>query len=191
MAFRLLWASSPRWLSFALWAWYGAHPGETPSVSEQELAKSAPTCEQGLRRRFAVVHSSISLKAAARLSETHLLRFASPTCALNYTFYLLSNVCFLYLVHDASFSCWKSGWLATAPPLPTALGAGVGGMLTASFAGVSASVLRLLRLVPLVAMPAAACCCCIAVQREQSIPRGVALATASGASTTEGAFWAA
>ena len=48
-----------------------------------------------------------------------LLLFVSYMC-MNYTFYLLANWVFLYLIQERQFSSLESGWLATAPPLAAA-----------------------------------------------------------------------
>ena len=47
---------------------------------------------------------------------------------MNYVFYLIANWCFLYLVQERHFNILEGGWLAAAPPLAAALGAGIGGI---------------------------------------------------------------
>src|SRR6202022_1818181 len=75
--------------------------------------------------------SSISLQRLVHLvgNRSVLLLAVSYMC-MNYTFYLLSNWVFLYLVQERRFSLLESGWLAAAPPLAAAIGAGIGGVAT-------------------------------------------------------------
>jgi len=178
----LLFASLPAVALIALWAWYGRNsPREHPSVSEQELREIGNPPP---------VDSSISLKQLLSLfrSRNVLLLFLSYMC-MNYTFYLLSNWVFLYLVQERNFSSLESGWLATAPPLAAALGAGIGGALTA------VSIRRFgnqwgYRAVPLIAMPAAAGLLLFAVNASNPYLALAALAACFGSvELTEGAFW--
>ena len=60
------------------------------------------------------------------LRDRNVLLLGISYMCMNYTFYLLSNWVFLYLVQERKFSLLESGWLATAPPLAAALGAGIG-----------------------------------------------------------------
>jgi hypothetical protein len=53
-----------------------------------------------------------------------LLTFAYG--CMNYTFYLLVNWCFLYLVQERHFALLEGGFLASAPPIGAAVGAAVG-----------------------------------------------------------------
>ena len=111
--------------------------------------------------------------------------------SMNYTFYLLSNWVFLYLVQERHFSALESGWLASAPPLAAAVGAGLGGLVTALL------VRRFgnrwgYRLVPLVALPAAAVLLMVAVNAANPYLAVAALAVCFGSvELTEGAFWGA
>ncbi len=107
----------------ALWGWYGRNtPREHPSMSEQELEEigSPPKA-----------HASITLRQLLPLiaNRNVLLLFFSYMC-MNYTFYLLSNWVFLYLIQERHFSALDSSWLAMAPPLGAAVGAGLGGIAT-------------------------------------------------------------
>ena len=132
----------------ALWAWYGRNtPRQHPSVSEEELVEIGNQPQ---------VHSSISARQLLRLCANRnvLLLFISYMC-MNYTFYLLSNWVFLYLVQERNFSVLDSGVLAIAPPLAAAVGAGVGGLVTGILTQRCGNRWGY-RIVPLVAMPAAA-----------------------------------
>ena len=92
------------------------------------------------------------------LGNRNVLLLFLSYMSMNYTFYLLSNWVFLYLIQERHFSLLESGWLATAPPLAAALGAGVGGMVTGALTQ-RFGTLWGYRIVPLVAMPAAGACC--------------------------------
>src|SRR5580658_2514398 len=107
----LLWASLPALGLISLWAWYGRNtPREHPAVTERELAEIGNQPQ---------VDSSISVRQLLRLLKDRnvVLLFVSYMC-MNYTFYLLSNWVFLYLIEERHFSSLESGWLAVAPPLP-------------------------------------------------------------------------
>jgi MFS transporter, ACS family, glucarate transporter len=110
---------------------------------------------------------------------------------MNYTFYLLSNWVFLYLIQERHFSSLDSSWLSMAPPLAAALGAGIGGVLTSTLTQ------RLgtrwgYRIVPLAAMSCAAALLLVAVNASNAYLALAALALCFGAvELTEGAFWGA
>jgi MFS transporter, ACS family, glucarate transporter len=180
----LAWSALPALGLIALWAWYGRNsPREHPSMSQQELDEigSQPA-----------THSSISLRqlAAVIANRNVLLLFISYLC-MNYTFYLLSNWVFLYLVEERHFSSLEGSWLAAVPPLAAAAGAGAGGLLT----GVCTQRLGNrwgYRFVPLVAMVSAAVLLLIAVSASNPYLAVGALALCFGAvELTEGAFWGA
>jgi sugar phosphate permease len=180
----LVWASLLAVPLIAAWAWYGRNtPREHPSVSPQELAEigSAPQ-----------THSSISVRQLVALvgNRNVMLLFISYT-SMNYTFYLLSNWVFLYLVQERHFSALESGWLAMAPPLAAAVGAGIGGIVTSALTQRFGS-LKGYRLVPLVAMSCAAALLLFAVNATNPYVAVAALAICFGAvELTEGAFWGA
>ena len=138
------------------------------------------------------VHASISVKQMLGLLRNRnvLLLFISYM-SMNYTFYLLSNWVFLYLVQERHFSVLESGWLATAPPLAAALGAGVGGLVT----GVLTQRFGALwgyRIVPLIALPAAGALLLIALNASNAYWAVATLAMCFGSvELTEGAFWGA
>ena len=76
-------------------------------------------------------HASINFRQILRLigNRNVFLLFFSYMC-MNYTFYLLSNWVFLYLIQDRHFSSLDSAFLSMAPPLGAAVGAGLGGVAT-------------------------------------------------------------
>jgi ACS family glucarate transporter-like MFS transporter len=110
---------------------------------------------------------------------------------MNYSFYLLSNWVFLYLVQERHFSLLESGWLAIAPPLAAAAGAGIGGVITGQLC------LRLgdrwgYRLVPLIAMPLAGALLLIAVNAANPYFALAGLSICFAAvELNEGAYWGA
>ncbi|MDP9012136.1 MAG: MFS transporter [Pseudomonadota bacterium] len=191
----LVWASLPALLLIGLWGWYGRDtPREHPSVSALELAEigtlpAAPGAEGGAGADVRV-HSSISWRQLLPLlGNRNVLLLAISYMCMNYTFYLLSNWVFLYLVQERKFSLLESGWLATAPPLAAALGAGAGGVATSILCKKFGDRWGF-RVVPLVAMPAAAVLLLLAVNAANPYWAVVALATCFGCvELTEGAFW--
>jgi MFS transporter, ACS family, glucarate transporter len=178
----LVWASLPALALIGLWAWYGRNsPREHPAISQQELD------EIGTRPS---VDSTIGWRQLLPLLRDRnvLLLFFSYLC-MNYTFYLLSNWVFLYLVEERHFSSLEGGWLAMVPPLAAAAGAGVGGILTGLL------ITRLgsrwgYRVVPMVALVLAAILLLVAVNASNPYLAVAALAGCFGAiELAEGAFW--
>jgi ACS family glucarate transporter-like MFS transporter len=180
----LLWASLLAPGLIVLWGWYGRDtPREHPAVSAQELREigSPPA-----------VDSSISLKQLLAVlgNRNVVLLFISYMC-MNYTFYLLSNWVFLYLIQERGFSSLESGWLAVVPPLGAAFGAGAGGLVTALLAQRFGNRWGY-RIVPLVALPASAALLLIAVNVSNPYLALAALAMCFlSVELTEGAFWGA
>jgi len=108
---------------------------------------------------------------------------------LNYSFYLLSNWVFLYLVQERKFSVLESGWLAIAPPLAAALGSGVGGLITAALCRRFGDRWGY-RLVPLIAMPIAGVLLLVSVDAANPYWAVVGLAVCFAAvELNEGAYW--
>jgi MFS transporter, ACS family, glucarate transporter len=180
----LVWSSLPTLGFIALWAWYGRNtPREHRSMSEQELAEIGSQPQ---------AHSSINFRQILKLvgDRSVLLLFFSYMC-MNYTFYLLSNWVFLYLVQDRHFSSLDSSFLSMVPPLGAAVGAGLG--------GIAAGILmqRLgnrwgLRIVPILAMTSTAVLLLLAVNASSAYLALAALALCFLAvELTEGSFWAA
>jgi ACS family glucarate transporter-like MFS transporter len=181
----LMWASLPALALIAVWSWYGRNtPREHPSVTPEELEE--------IGSQPAAAHSSIKLRQLAALmgNRNVVLLFVSYMC-MNYTFYLISNWVFLYLIQERHFSALQSSWLSTAPPLGAALGAGIGGALTGVF------IQRLgnlwgYRVVPLAALSSAALLLLIAVNVSSAYAALAALTLCFGAvELTEGAYWGA
>jgi MFS transporter, ACS family, glucarate transporter len=180
----LAWASLPAVALIALWAWYGRNtPREHPAISARELAEigsQPPT------------HSSVSVKQLLTLAaDRNVMLLFISYMSMNYTFYLLSNWVVLYLVQERHFSLLESGWLAMAPPLAAALGAGVGGAITGALAQRFGSLWGY-RILPLVALMAAAVLLLVAVNASNPYLAVAALASCFGAvELTEGAYWGA
>ena len=180
----LVWTSMPTLALIALWGWYGRNtPREHPSISHQELEEigSPPKA-----------HSSITLRQLLPLigNRNVLLLFFSYMC-MNYTFYLLSNWVFLYLVQERHFSTLDSSWLAVAPPLAAAVGAGLGGIATSLLAQRFGNRWGY-RIVPLCAMTSAALLLLLAVNAANPYFALTALSLCFLAvELTEGPFWGA
>ena len=180
----LLWTGVPSVVLILVWAWYARNsPREHPAVTAEELstigAKDTPP-----------VDSNIGIKQLSNiLRNRSVLMLALSYLCFNYSFYLLSNWVFLYLVQERHFSVLESGWLASTPPLASAVGAGVGGAIT------SALCLRFgnrwgYRLLPLIAMPTVAALLMFSVRTANPYWAVAGLATCFAAvELNEGAYW--
>ena len=181
----LIWTTTPAFLLALWWGWYGRNtPAEHPAVTAAELAE--------LEGGMAASDQRITLKrvwTVLRNRDVLLLTFAYA--CMNYTFYLLVNWCFLYLVQERHFALLEGGFLASAPPIGAAVGATVGGLLAAPLVrrlGLRAG----LRMVPLVALPASALLLFLAVDAANPYIAVAALTLCFAAiEMTEGPFWAA
>jgi ACS family glucarate transporter-like MFS transporter len=180
----LFWISAPVLVLLGCWTWYARNtPGEHPAMSTSELTEIGD-------HRATAVDSSISFARLLRvLTDRNVFVIAVSYLCMNYVFYLLSNWVFLYLVQERHFSVLESGWLATAPPLAAALGAGLGGILT------NALLPRFgtrwgYRIVPLVALPLAGLLLLLAVHAANAY---VAVATLAACylavELTEASYW--
>jgi ACS family glucarate transporter-like MFS transporter len=187
----LLLSSLPALALIALWAWYGRNtPREHPSMTARELAEIGS--HHLSAKDDAGIPSAPSPKQLLRLvGNRSVLLLAISYMCMNYTFYLLSNWVFLYLVQERRFSLLESGWLATAPPLAAALGAGIGGVVTGMLCQRFGDRWGF-RLLPLVALPASAVLLLLAVNATNPYLAVAALAMCFGCvELTEGAFWGA
>jgi ACS family glucarate transporter-like MFS transporter len=182
----LQWASLPAVALIAIWAWYGRDtPREHPSVSADELAEIGSEA-------VAAVDAHISwLKLRSILTNRNVLLLAVSYLCMNYSFYLLSNWVFLYLVQERKFSVLESGWLASTPPLAAALGAGIGGLITGVLCQRFGDRWGY-RLVPLISLPIAGVLLLISVSAANPYLAVVGLACCFGAvELNEGAYWGA
>jgi len=180
----LLWVSLPAIGLIAVWAWYGRNsPREHPAVSTQELAEIGS-------QDTAAVDSKIDFKQLLNiLGNRNVLLLATSYLCMNYSFYLLSNWVFLYLVQERHFSLLESGWLATAPPLAAAAGSGVGGVMTGYLCRRFGNRWGY-RLVPLIAMPSAGALLLISVSASNPYLAVAGLALCFAAvELNEGAYW--
>jgi ACS family glucarate transporter-like MFS transporter len=181
----LAWTTLPAFLLALWWGWYGRNtPAEHPAITAAELAElegSVVPVDQHitLRRIWTVVKNR----------DVLLLTFAYA--CMNYTFYLLVNWCFLYLVQERHFALLEGGFMASAPPIGAALGATVGGLLAAPLV-VRFGLRSGLRIVPLVALPASGLLLFLAVDAASPYVAVAALSLCFAAiEMTEGPFWAA
>lgn len=186
----LIWSSLPALILIGSWAWYGRNtPREHRSVTAQELAEIGDhndAAEAGKANATFTARQFFAL-----LRNRNVLLLAVSYMCMNYTFYLLSNWVFLYLVQERHFSLLEGGWLASTPPLAAAVGAGVGGLATGLLCRRWGDRWGY-RLVPLVAMPAAAALLLFAVNTAHPYVAVAALATCFGCvELTEGAYWGA
>ncbi|HME39307.1 MAG TPA: MFS transporter [Steroidobacteraceae bacterium] len=182
----LLWASLPAIGLIALWAWYGRNtPREHPGVSARELVEIGS-------QDPAPIDTKINFKQLLNiLKNRNVLLLASSYLCMNYSFYLLSNWVFLYLVQERHFSLLESGWLGMAPPLAAAAGAGAGGMITGSLCRRFGNRWGY-RLLPLTAMPIVGALLLLSVNAGNPYWAVAGLAFCFAAvELNEGAYWGA
>lgn len=182
----LFWPALPAVGLVALWAWYGRDtPAQHPKVTPEELAELD---------EYSVAHSATSIswrRLAHLLSDRSILMLTLSYTASNYVFYLLGNWCFLYLVQERHFNILEGGWLAAAPPLAAALGAGAGGKIAADLCS-RFGVRWGFRLVPLVSLPAVGGLLLVAVYSPSPYGAVIALSLCYAAhQLNEGPYWAA
>lgn len=182
----LAWSAIPPVLLIGLWAWYARNtPREHPAVSAAELAELGDAAQ-------ANVDDKITLRRLLRLlthRNTSLL--ALSYLAMNYSFYLLSNWCFLYLIQQRHFSVLESGWLAMAPPIAAGVGSGIGGIATGRLCERFGAAWGY-RGVPLVALPLVGVLLLVAVRTANAYVAVAALTACFGfVEINEAAYWAA
>jgi MFS transporter, ACS family, glucarate transporter len=180
----LLFTTLPALLFIGAWAWYGRDtPRVHPSVQKEELE------EIGDRSTEHAVPASGGRLLHLLTNRNVGLLFISYLC-MNYTFYLLANWVFLYLIQERKFSILESGWLATVPPLAAALGAGLGGYLT-SIACARLGARWGYRIIPLIVMPSAGLLLLVAVSTAHAYFAVFVMALCYClVELTEGSYWA-
>jgi ACS family glucarate transporter-like MFS transporter len=180
----LVWTTLPAFAVIALWAWYGrGEPREHPAVTPAELAEIGTSGPPAAAPRAG--------RTLRMLADRNVLLLAISYLCMNYTFYLLANWVFLYLVQERHFSVLEGGWLASGPPLAAAVGAGVGGLLT-GLACRRFGERRGYRLVPLLSLPAAGLLLLVAVDSPNAWVAVGVLALCYGLiELNEGAYWGA
>jgi ACS family glucarate transporter-like MFS transporter len=182
----LFWPAMPALALIAFWAWYARNtPAQHRSVTPEELA------ELGTEQQ-SQTESSISWSQLARLFKNRsIVLLTSSYVCMNYVFYLIGNWCFLYLIQERHFTILEGGWLAAAPPLAAAAGAGVGGKVAGSLCS-RFGIRWGFRLVPLIALPLAGLLLLFSVYSQSSYSAVIALAACFAAvELTEGPYWAA
>jgi ACS family glucarate transporter-like MFS transporter len=182
----LAWSAIPPVLLIGLWAWYARNtPREHPGVSTAELAELGDAAR-------ANVDDRVTLRRLLHLlahRNTSLL--ALSYLAMNYSFYLLSNWCFLYLIQQRHFSVLESGWLAMLPPIVAGAGSGIGGIATGRLCARYGATWGY-RAVPLVALPLVGVLLLIAVHAASPYVAVIALTACFGfVEINEAAYWAA
>jgi ACS family glucarate transporter-like MFS transporter len=180
----LAFPSGPAILVIAAWYWYARNsPAEHRSVSPTELAElnggHPATVDRTVGRR----------RLREVLANRNTLLLTGSYLALNYSFYLLSNWCFLYLIQERHLSLAESGWLSAAPPLAAAVGAGVGGVLTSRLCR-RVGIVWGFRIVPLASLLAVAVLLLVAFRAANPYVAVAALtACFFCVELTEGAYW--
>jgi MFS transporter, ACS family, glucarate transporter len=182
----LAWSAIPPLLVIALWAWYARNtPREHRGVSSAELAELGETAQ-------ATVDDKITLRRLLRLlAHRNTWLLALSYLAMNYSFYLLSNWCFLYLREQRHFSVLESASFAMAPPIVAALGSGIGGIATARLCARYGATWGF-RAVPLVALPLVGALLLVAARSENPYVAVLALTACFGfIEINEAAYWSA
>ena len=182
----LVWSGVPGLLLTLFWLYYARNtPREHRAVSTAELAELGEI-------EHATVDQRIGWRRLRELvSDRNTRLIAVSYLAMNYSFYLLSNWSFLYLVQERHFSALTGGWLAMAPPLASALGAGLGGALTMRLCA-RLGIVRGLRVVPVCALLMTAVLLPGATRVADPYIALVALTLCFGlVELTEGAYWGA
>jgi ACS family glucarate transporter-like MFS transporter len=182
----LIWTTLPALAVIAGWAWYARNtPAEHPGISTQELTEIGPTATAP------TVQAMSWSRMWTLLKDRDVLVLTLSYLCMNYVFYLLSTFVFLYLVQERHFTLLESGWLAAAPPLAAAVGAGVGGY-GAGVLGRRLGVRRGLRMIPLLSLPAAGVLQYLAVDAVNAYFAVAALALCYACvELNEGPYWAA
>lgn len=182
----LLWTTLPALAVIVWWGWYARNtPAEHPRVSAEELAALGPTCAGSAPQPMSWA------RAAALLKDPDVLLLTVSYLFMNYVYYLLSTWVFLYLVQERHFTVLESGFLAAAPPLAAAVGAGVGGY-AASVLSTRFGIRRGLRIVPLLSLPAAGLLQFLAVDAVNAYLAVAALSLCYACvELNEGPYWAA
>jgi len=182
----LAWSSIPPVVVIALWVWYARNsPREHPAVSSAELAELGD-------ESTAAVNDKVTVRRLLRLlGHRSTMLLALSYLAMNYSFFLLSNWCFLYLIQERHFSVLQSGWLAMLPPIVAGVGSGVGGLTTGWLCKRYGAAWGY-RGVPLVALPLVGVLLLIAVRASNAYVAVAALTACFGfVEINEAAYWAA
>lgn len=182
----LVYASLPAIVLAALWGWYGRNsPREHAAVSAAELTELS-------RGGVTQIDETIGLTKLLRiLANRNVMLLAFSYLCTSYAYYLIANWCFLYLVQERHFSVLESGWLASAPPLSSAIAAGLGGALADKLCR-RYGVRWGLRLIPIVALPAAGVLLLVAVGTVHPYGAVVAISGCLACvQIVEGPYWAA
>jgi MFS transporter, ACS family, glucarate transporter len=182
----LVWSSIPAVLIVALWAWYARDtPREHRAVSTAELTELG-------EHVHATVDARVSIRRLLRmLGHRNTALLTVSYLLMNYSFYLIANWCFLYLIQQRHFPVLESGWLSVAPPIAGSLGAGIGGVVTGWLCPRIGLVWGF-RAVPLLSLPLAGGLLLIAMQAANPFIAVAALAGSFGCiELNEAAYWAA
>jgi MFS transporter, ACS family, glucarate transporter len=182
----LVYASLPAIVLVALWGWYGRNsPREHAAVSAAELAELSRGAVTQIDRTIGLA------KLLPMMVSRNVMLLTFSYLCMNYAFYLIASWRFLYLVQERHFSVLESGWLATLPALCSAIAAGLGGALADALCR-RYGVRWGLRLIPLVALPAAGVLLLVAVGTVHPYGSVVAIASCFAClELTEGPYWAA
>jgi MFS transporter, ACS family, glucarate transporter len=181
----MLIAAVPGAVLVALWWQHGRDtPAEHPGVTTRELEELDTPL-----RRLPVARTNWH-QASRLLVNPHIAGLTLAYFGMNVVFYLITFWSFLYLVQARHFTVLAGGFAAAAPPLAGAAGAALGGFAGTFLCGRIGARWGL-RIVPLVALPAAALLL-LGVQATSAGAALLALSLAFGlVEMTEASFWTA
>lgn len=181
----MLIAAAPGAILVAFWWHCGRDtPAEHPAVTSRELSE-LDTPPHRAAEKPDWRHGT------GLLLNPHIAGLTIAYLGMNVVFYLITFWSFLYLVQARHFTLLEGGFAASVPPLAGAVGAALGGFAGTFFYSRIGPKWGL-RIVPLIALPAAALLLLVGVQAASAVSALLALALAFGlVEMTEGSFWAA
>lgn len=182
----IVWSSIPAIFVIALWFWYARDtPREHSAVSAAELRELGEQAQ-------ATVDAHVSFRRLLRLlRHRNTVLLTVSYLLMNYSFYLIANWCFLYLIQERHFPVLESGWLSVAPPIAGSLGAGIGGVATVWLCSRLGDVWGF-RTMPLLSLPLAGVLLLIAMWTANPYVAVAALTGCFGCvELNEASYWAA
>ncbi len=183
--FAVIVSSAPVLLLTIYWA-RRAHdrPDQDKTVSPAELAELGANPPP-------VGSAHIVARTIRLLKDRDLNLITLSYLLMNYSFYLLTYWCFLYLVQERRLSGMESGWLAAIPYIAAVAGSALGGRMSDIFCK-RLGERRGFGIVPLIALPVAALALDMVVEAPSAFGAVFALCVAFAAvEITEAAYWAA
>lgn len=175
----------PALLLVLWWRYYARDcPAEHPKVSPEELSELDSSGARSVGAR-------IDLPRVGRLLvDPQILMITISYLLMNYVFYLVMFWSFIYLRQARHMTVLESGWLASLPFLTAACSSAIGGRVS-DYLTVRLGLPWGMRVLPLLALPAAALFLWLTSVAEDAYMSVAALCLAFGfCEVLEGPFWA-